>query len=116
MSGTNAEGKVKNIEKAQVLKLAEKIDFADGEVVSLTLVQDPNCRMTLFAIDGGEGLSSHSAPGDALVQVLVGSVEVTISDVPHTLHAGEAIVIPSGASHALHALEPFKMLLTVVPD
>ena len=70
--------------------------------------------MTLFAFDAGEGVSTHAAPGDALVFVLEGEAEITIDGTPHTVTGGNAIVMPAGIPHAVKAIKPFKMLLTVV--
>lgn len=105
---------ITNIEHAKVANLAELVAYQPGKVASLTLTQKNGVGLTLFAIDKGEGLSTHSAPGDALVQVLDGAVEITIDGVPQTLTAGESIVMPAEIPHALKAIEPFKFLLTVV--
>ncbi len=70
--------------------------------------------MTLFAFDAGEGISTHAAPGDAMVYVLDGEAQITIGGAAHTVPAGSAIIMPAGIPHAVQARTPFKMLLTVV--
>jgi quercetin dioxygenase-like cupin family protein len=70
--------------------------------------------VTLFAFDEGQGLSEHTAPFDALVQVLDGEVEIKIAGQPFDLKTGEIIVMPANKSHALKAVKAFKMLLTMI--
>ena len=70
--------------------------------------------MTFFAFDAGQGLSEHTAPFDAMVQVVDGEAEITIAGTAHTVRAGEMIVMPAGAPHALRAVTRFKMLLTMI--
>ncbi len=94
--------------------LAEMIDYQPGAVVSKTILEKPAGTVTLFAFDRGQGLSEHTAPFDALVQVLDGEAEITISGKPFRLGSGEFIVMPAGRPHALQAVERFKMLLTMI--
>ncbi len=99
---------------AQVLTLADLADYQEGSVVSRTLVKQEKGTVTLFAFDQGQGLSEHTAPFDALVQVLEGEAEVTIAGQPHRLQAGELIIMPADKPHALKAPRRFKMLLTMI--
>jgi quercetin dioxygenase-like cupin family protein len=78
------------------------------------VIAKPTGTVTLFAFDKGEGLSEHTAPFDALVEVLEGEVEITISKQPLTLRQGDAVIMPAGEPHALKALSRFKMLLVMV--
>lgn len=105
---------IKNIDKETVFNLAGQVEVEAGKVNSLTLAQTPGAKVTLFAIDAEEGMSSHSAPGDAMVNVLAGTGEITINGTPHEVHAGETVVIPAGAPHAVRGVTAFKMLLVVV--
>ena len=107
---------IKNVEHAQPMVLAEQVSYEAGKVVSLTLAQRPGVGMTLFAFDAGEGVSTHAAPGDARAYVLEGEACITIDGVAHTLVGGEAVVMPAGVPHAVKAVTPFKMLLTVVKE
>jgi len=105
---------IKNIEFSRTLKLKELVEYHDRQVVSRTIAQLPGANITLFAFDRGEGISAHTAAGDALVQVLEGEARVTIGQETVTVGEGEAVVMPAGVPHALEAGERFKMLLTVL--
>ena len=94
--------------------LLEMVDYQDGAVVSKTLVDKTTGTVTLFAFAQGQGLSEHTAPFDALLQVLDGAVEIRISGKPFHLKAGEIIVMPANEPHALKAINHFKMLLTMI--
>jgi len=99
---------------AQVVKMADLVDYQEGAVVSRAIIDKPTGTVTLFAFDQGEGLSEHTAPFDALVYVLEGEAEITLSGTPHTVRAGEMLIMPANKPHALRATKPFKMLLVMV--
>lgn len=99
---------------AKVTGLAGLVAYQSGSVVSRAIVKSPAGTVTLFAFDEGEGLSEHAAPFDALVHILDGEAEVTLSGTAHRLAEGDAIVMPAGSPHALKALTPFKMMLVMV--
>lgn len=100
--------------KSQILHLAEMVSYQDGSVVSRQVTKAEAGNVTLFAFDINQGLSEHTAPFDALVHILEGEAEVTISGAPHQLKAGEAIIMPADEPHALKAVQKFKMLLTMI--
>ncbi|MBI5625254.1 MAG: cupin domain-containing protein [Elusimicrobia bacterium] len=100
--------------KGKVLEPGKLVDYQAGAVVSRTVVERPTGTVTLFAFDQGEGLSEHTAPFDALVQLLDGEAEVTVSGKPHRLKAGQAIIMPAGKPHALRAVKRFKMELVMI--
>ena len=97
-----------------VLRAAGLVEYQDGAVVSRTLVKKKTGTVTAFAFAAGQGLSEHTAPFDALVQVIDGKAEITISGTAHRLNAGELIVMPAGEPHAVRADTRFKMLLTMI--
>ena len=97
-----------------VHKLAEILAFQTGAVVSRTIIDKPAGTVTLFALDAGQGLSEHSAPFDALVQILEGALSVRVGGHVHELAAGEMIVMPADVPHALSAAVPAKFLLTMI--
>ena len=99
---------------ATVYNLTKQIDYAAGGVVSKKKKKNQAGNVTLFSFDKGQGLSEHSAPFDALVQVLDGEAEVRIGGEPHLVKEGEIIIMPANIPHALHAVERFKMLLTMI--
>jgi len=105
---------LKNIGQDKVLKLADEVSAAPGQIVSRTLVQNEAVSITLFAFSKGEEISTHSSSGDAMVLVLEGSGELTVGGVQHVCGAGESIIMPAGIPHAVYAKEDFKMMLTVV--
>lgn len=98
----------------RAVTVADLIQYQDGAVVSRTLVDRPVGTLTVFAFDEGQGLSEHSAPYDAIVQVLDGAVDVTIDGAAHRVTAGQMIIMPANHPHALKAAGPFKMLLTMI--
>ena len=94
--------------------LVDMVNYQKGAVVSKTIIEKNTGTVTLFAFDMGQGLSEHTAPFDALVQVLDGEVEIRISGKPFHLKQGEIIIIPAHDPHALKAVSDFKMLLTMI--
>ena len=95
-------------------KLDDLVKYQEGTVVSRTIIKKKTGTVTLFAFDKGEGLSEHTAPFDALVCILDGKAEITISGESVTVENGEMIVMPANKTHALKALERFKMLLVMI--
>jgi len=98
----------------QVLNMAGLVDYQKGAVVSRQIIKKQTGTVTVFAFDKGEGLSEHTAPFDALVQILDGEAEITISGKPNRLTAGEMIIMPAGQPHSLKAPARFKMALVMV--
>jgi len=99
---------------AEALLLPEMVNYQAGAVVSRALIQRTAATLTLFAFDEGQGLSEHTAPFDALAHVLEGEAEITVSGKPIVTRAGQAVLMPANQPHALKALTPFKMLLTMI--
>ena len=106
--------KPKGLPGAQVARTAEFVSYQDGAVVSREILKRPTGNVTLFAFDAGEGVSEHTAPFDALVQVLDGEAEITIAGQPQRVSGGEMILLPAGQPHALKAIQRFKMMLTMI--
>jgi quercetin dioxygenase-like cupin family protein len=98
----------------QVLSIAALVDYQKGAVVSRQIINKQAGTVTVFAFDKGEGLSEHTAPFDALVQILDGEAEVSISGKPNKLVAGEMIIMPAGQPHSLKAPARFKMALVMI--
>jgi quercetin dioxygenase-like cupin family protein len=95
-------------------KALDLVAYQVGAVVSREIVKKKTGSVTAFAFDKGQGLSEHTAPFDALVHVLDGTAEIIIGGHPHTLAQGELILMPANISHALKAVERFKMLLIMI--
>jgi quercetin dioxygenase-like cupin family protein len=105
---------VKNIPLSEAVSLAGLVSVEPGKIVSRTFVQRPEVTITLFSFGAGEGVSTHSAPGDAIVQILEGEAKLTIGDAVLTAKTGDIVVMPANIPHAVDAEKDFKMLLTVV--
>ena len=99
---------------SQVLRLSDQVTYQEGAVVSKTLLDKKAGTLTLFAFAEGQGLSEHTTPYDAAVQILDGEAEVTISGRAFILTQGEMIVMPANEPHALKAATKFKMMLTMI--
>jgi quercetin dioxygenase-like cupin family protein len=100
--------------KAKVLKVEDLIEYQDGAVVSREIIRKDTGTVTIFAFDKGEGLSEHTAPFDAMVQVIDGKAEITISGKKNILGGGDMIIMPANVPHALNGLERYKMVLTMI--
>ena len=111
---TNKPSNAKGLQPAKIARLAELIQYQDGAVVSRQLISKPSGTVTAFAFDEDQGLSEHTAPFDALVQVIEGSAEITIAGERQVVNAGELILLPAGQPHAVKAVTRFKMLLTML--
>ena len=111
---TDTSTKTKGLPGAQRARAAELVQYQDGAVVSREIVRKPTGNVTLFAFDEGQGLNEHTAPFDALAQIVEGEAEITIAGTPHRVQGGEMILMPAGQPHALQALQRFKMILTMI--
>lgn len=100
--------------KAKVLNVKNLIDYQKGSVVSREIIRKETGTVTIFAFDKGEGLSEHTTPFDAMVQVVDGTGEIVISGQKNIVNEGEMIIMPANIPHALNALEKFKMVLTMI--
>ena len=99
---------------AEKFSMTDKVTYAEGSIVSKIIIRNDKGNVTLFAFDKGESLSEHTAPFDAIVQVLDGKGEVIIDGQPFELLTGESIIMPANIRHAVVAVEKFKMLLTMI--
>lgn len=100
--------------KAKVLKVADLLEYQEGSVVSREIIRKETGTVTIFAFEKGEGLSEHTAPFDAMVQVIDGKAEIIISGKSNLVSEGEMIIMPANDPHALIAVERFKMILTMI--
>ena len=100
----------------KTLKLNEEVKYADNSVVSNTVINKKTGTVTLFAFDKGQSLSEHTAPFDAMVNVIDGKADIVIGGESHILSAGQSVVMPANIPHAVKAVEKFKMLLVMVKE
>ncbi|MBV6477549.1 MAG: hypothetical protein HGGPFJEG_00288 [Ignavibacteria bacterium] len=101
-------------ELSRAFILSEAIDYTDKSIVSKTIIKLPSGSVTLFSFDKDEELSEHTAPFDALVQILDGEAEIYIADRKNIVCTGQTILLPANIPHALKADKKFKMLLTMI--
>ena len=99
---------------AKVLRLVDLVDYQNGAVVSREIINKKTGTVTLFAFDQGQGLSEHTAPYDAMVSLLDGEADITISGKTLRLKGGEMVIMPANQPHALKAVGRFKMILTMI--
>jgi quercetin dioxygenase-like cupin family protein len=100
--------------KSKSIKVEDLIDYQENSVVSREIIRKETGTVTIFAFDKGEGLSEHTAPFDAMVQIVDGTAEITISGSNNVVSKGEMIIMPANDPHALSAIEKFKMILTMI--
>ena len=101
-------------ESGNVFRFCESVEYSADGIISKRVLDRPVGTVTLFSFDKGQRLSTHSAPFDAMVQVIEGNAEIIINEVSHKLTAGETIIMPAGIPHAVNATEKFKMVLTMI--
>ncbi len=99
---------------SKVKRLTDLADYQTGSIVSRTIVDKKTGSVTFFAFDKGQGLSEHTAPFDAMVYIIDGEAEITISGKAFRLEQDEMIIMPANEPHALKAVKKFKMILTMI--
>ncbi len=105
-----------SFEPAKKYTLKEAIQITEGGIVSKQFIKNKGGNITLFAFDKGEGLSEHTAPFDAAVQIIEGEAEVSIDGQNQLVGEGEMILMPANIPHALHAHKAFKMCLIMLKE
>lgn len=100
--------------KGKVLNLEQMVEYSSGGVISKQVLKNQSGNITLFSFDKGQGLSEHTAPFDAVVHVLDGEAQIIIGGNSNLIKKGESIIMPANVTHALQAVERFKMLLTMI--
>ena len=101
-------------EKSKIFSFNESIEYSDGGIVSKTVLKKQTGNISLFSFDRGEALSEHTAPFDAMIQVVDGRGEIIIGGKSFILETGESIIMPANIPHAVKAVEKFKMVLTMI--
>jgi quercetin dioxygenase-like cupin family protein len=114
MSGDNKKPNVLQACLGRTQELAQMIEYVDNSVVSKTVLDKPAGTITFFAFDKGQKLSEHTAPYDAVVQIIDGSACLTTGGKDVNVSAGQLIIMPANIPHAVTATERFKMLLTMI--
>ncbi len=102
------------VDLQKATNMTNLVDYQTGAVVSKTLIKKDTGTVTLFAFDEGQGLSEHTAPYDALVQIIDGKANIILDGKSNITEAGEIIIMPANVPHALKAIEKFKMMLIMI--
>ena len=100
--------------KGKAINISGLAEYQEESVVSREIIRKEVGTVSIFAFDKGQGLSEHSAPYDAMVQIVDGEAEITISGELNIVKKGELIIMPANEPHALAAVKPFKMVLTMI--
>ncbi|NJD92029.1 MAG: cupin domain-containing protein [Geobacter sp.] len=98
----------------KAVETSELVNYHPGSIISRTLIDRKVGTITLFSFDAGQGLSEHTVPYDAFVQIVDGTAEVTIAGVAQNVTAGEFIIMPANTPHSLKAVQQFKMMLVMI--
>lgn len=101
-------------ETAKIFSMEDSIEYSSGGVISKQVIKKQSGNVTLFSFDKDQGLTEHTSPYDAMAHILDGEAEIRINGNPHYLKKGDCIIMPANHPHALHAVEPFKMVLTMI--
>lgn len=102
------------METGKLFNMNTDIAYSKDAVVSRTIIKKTTGTVTLFAFDAGQGLSPHVAPFDAMVQILDGACSFSIEENTFAMGVGDCLILPAGKIHAVEAVKPFKMLLTMI--
>lgn len=105
---------IKNLESSKAVSLKSQIDYKENSVEQNILAKNERVTMMLFAFDKGKEIPTHFAHGDALVTCLEGTGKIVLNGIEHILNEGDYILMPAKEPHSVHAIEKFKMLLTIV--
>lgn len=100
--------------KGEVFSFSDSVDYSEGGIVSKTVLKKETGNISLFSFDKGEALSEHTAPFDAMIQVVDGRGEILIDGKSFFLEAGQSIIMPANIRHAVKAVEKFKMVLIMI--
>jgi quercetin dioxygenase-like cupin family protein len=101
-------------ESGKIFSFPEIVEYADGAVVSRTIIKKQTGNVTVFSFDKGEGLSEHTASFDALVNIVDGTADIIINGASNILIKGQSIIMPGNIPHAVKAVEKFKMVLVMI--
>ncbi len=101
---------------ARPIKPDDLIQYQDGSIVSRMLIYEKAGTLSIFAFAAGQGLSEHTAPYDAIVQMLEGTANITVGEAEYLMNQGEMIILPATVPHSVHAVSDFKMMLTMIHE
>ena len=114
MKEESAQSPAGKLTPGEKFRLREQISFVTGSIVSRVLEKSAGGNVTLFAFDAGQGLSEHTAPFNALVNVLEGEADIKIGTSRMHLVEGDSVLMPANITHSVQATVPMKMLLVMI--
>lgn len=103
-----------SFETAKVFDFKKEVEYSNNGIISKRVLDKAVGNITLFSFDAGQRLSEHTAPFDAFIEVIEGSAEIIIDGNPYIVSAGESIIMPANITHAVNAIERFKMVLIMI--
>ncbi len=106
----------KGFNHSTIFNFITQVEYSENGIVSKRILEKKTGNVSLFSFDKGQKLSEHTAPFDAMIQIIEGIAEVIINGNPYQLKAGESIIMPANNPHAVNAVERFKMMLTMIKD
>ena len=101
-------------QKSKVLIMVEEIEYAANAVVIKTIIKKNTGDLSAVSCDSGQNLTEKILPFDRFIQIIEGRAEILIDRNKYQLEKGEAIIIPAHSRNNIKALEPFKMISTVI--
>ena len=96
--------------------LAALIEIAPDSTVSRTVLRAEAARVVLFSFDAGQELTEHTAAVPILLQALTGRLRIGADGEHVELAPGGLIHIGTRVPHEVLALEPSRMLLTMLDN
>jgi quercetin dioxygenase-like cupin family protein len=97
-----------------VLAQCALVQYQSDAVVSRTILKAGGGSVTAFAFDGGQELSEHMTPFEALVLIVEGEAEISLAGTPFRVSSGQLLRLPGGQPHAVKALTRLKMILVMI--
>ncbi len=101
----------KKIEAGKVIHLKSLLDYEEDSITNLDLASNDKMKFVLMAFDKGQALSSHRAPGEAIIFVLEGEGVISYEGNDFEVKEGDQFHFAKNGLHAVKALSKFKMAL-----
>ncbi len=98
----------------EVHVLADQIQVAEDHPQFHRIFENANGGVVLLALKAGQKLDEHLAPAELMVNVIEGSIEFTMIDKPHTINAGEFMLVGESVPHTVVAKADSKVMLIKV--
>ena len=100
-------------EEPWIANLNDLVQFAEGGIVSKTLVDCEKANISLFAMSTGQKMSGHSSRWAATIQVLSGAGKIQVGEIEHEGWPGSLFYMPPRTYHALNSTDNLVFLLNL---